>query len=51
MNEKIFGLTLDDYRNYAWTSRKNEVKLDDTGSVLEYLRWMQLEDPSFFYAL
>ena len=27
------------------------MKVDDTGGVLEYLKLMQLDDPSFFYAL
>ncbi|XP_052189986.1 protein FAR1-RELATED SEQUENCE 5-like [Diospyros lotus] len=43
--------THDDYRNYLRTKRTTKVKLDETGGILEYLQRMQLEDPSFFYAL
>ena len=45
------GFTVVDCRNYLQTKRTIEMKVDDTGGVLEYLKLMQLDDPSFFYAL
>ncbi|BFG31912.1 hypothetical protein CerSpe_181860 [Prunus speciosa] len=45
------GFILDDYKNYLHSKRTREMKLGDTGGVLEYLQQMQLNDPNFFYAI
>ncbi|KAM1631202.1 hypothetical protein ACFX2K_019235 [Malus domestica] len=45
------GFIYDDYKNYLHSKRTREIKLGDTGGVLEYLQKMQLNDPNFFYAI
>ncbi|KAI5356073.1 hypothetical protein L3X38_008968 [Prunus dulcis] len=45
------GFIPDDYKNYLHSKRTREMKLGDTGGVLEYLQQMQLTDPNFFYAI
>ena len=45
------GITQVDVRNYLRTKRTNQMRLDDTDGVLEYLERMQLEDHSFFFTL
>ncbi|XP_020426620.1 protein FAR1-RELATED SEQUENCE 5 [Prunus persica] len=45
------GFIPDDYKNYLHSKRTREMKLGDTGGVLEYLQQMQLIDPNFFYAI
>lgn len=45
------GFILEDYRNYLRTKRTSEIKISDTGGVLEYLQQMQSDDPNFFYAI
>ncbi|XP_048334496.1 protein FAR1-RELATED SEQUENCE 5-like [Ziziphus jujuba] len=45
------GFIRDDYKNYLKTKRTIQMKVGETGGVLEYLQSMQLEDPYFFYAI
>nr|XP_048336920.1 protein FAR1-RELATED SEQUENCE 5-like [Ziziphus jujuba var. spinosa] len=45
------GFICDDYKNYLKTKRTIQIKVGETGGVLEYLQSMQLEDPYFFYAI
>ncbi|XP_027166223.1 protein FAR1-RELATED SEQUENCE 5-like [Coffea eugenioides] len=45
------GFIPEDYRNYLRSKRTIQMDVGDTGSVLEYLQKMQLEDPNFFYAI
>ena len=45
------GFIPEDYRNYLRSKRTRDMKIGDTGGVLEYLQGMQLEDPNFFYSI
>ena len=45
------GFIPQDYRNYSRTKRTSQMRLGDTGGVLEYLQSMQLDDPAFFSAI
>ncbi|KAG5562913.1 hypothetical protein RHGRI_005599 [Rhododendron griersonianum] len=45
------GFIPQDYKNYLRSKRRVQMKMGDTGGVLEYLQKMQLEDPNFFYAI
>ncbi|KAK9046069.1 hypothetical protein V6N11_051969 [Hibiscus sabdariffa] len=45
------GLIPEDYSNYLCTKRTKEMRVEDTGGVLEYLQNMQHEDPNFSYAI
>ncbi|XP_062117825.1 protein FAR1-RELATED SEQUENCE 5-like [Humulus lupulus] len=45
------GYTIDDCRNYLQTKRTIQMRLGDTGGILEYLQGMQLEDPAFVSAI
>ncbi|XP_027062786.2 protein FAR1-RELATED SEQUENCE 5-like [Coffea arabica] len=45
------GFIPEDYKNYLRSKRTRDVKIGDTGGVLEYLQKMQFEDPNFFYAI
>nr|XP_048324128.1 protein FAR1-RELATED SEQUENCE 5-like [Ziziphus jujuba var. spinosa] len=45
------GFIRDDYKNYLKTKKTIQMKVGETGGVLEYLQSMQLEDPYFFYAI
>nr|XP_048323797.1 protein FAR1-RELATED SEQUENCE 5-like [Ziziphus jujuba var. spinosa] len=45
------GFIHDDFKNYLKTKRTIQLKVGETGGVLEYLQSMQLEDPYFFYAI
>ncbi|GMJ03099.1 FAR1-related sequence 5 [Hibiscus trionum] len=45
------GFIPEDYRNYLRTRRTKEMKIGDTGGVLEYLQNMQHDDPNFSYAI
>ncbi|XP_026433286.1 protein FAR1-RELATED SEQUENCE 5-like isoform X1 [Papaver somniferum] len=40
-----------DYRNYLRSKRMIQMKVGDTGGVIEYLQNMQLTDPNFVYAI
>lgn len=40
-----------DCNNYLKKKRDQEMKVGDTGGVLEYLQRKQIEDPKFFYAI
>ncbi|XP_016652765.1 PREDICTED: protein FAR1-RELATED SEQUENCE 5-like [Prunus mume] len=40
-----------DYKNYLRSKRTREMRVGDTGGLLEYLQQMQLNDPNFFYAI
>ncbi len=40
-----------DYNNYLKSKQIEEMKVGDTGGVLEYLQQMQFEDHNFSYAL
>ncbi|XP_062100190.1 protein FAR1-RELATED SEQUENCE 5-like [Humulus lupulus] len=40
-----------DYKNYLRTKRMIQMRLGETGGVLEYLQRMQSKDPNFFYAI
>ncbi|KAK4416789.1 protein FAR1-RELATED SEQUENCE 5 [Sesamum alatum] len=44
------GFIFEDYKNYLRSKRTMEMKICDTGGVLEYLQQKQLVDPNFFYA-
>ncbi|KAG8367782.1 hypothetical protein BUALT_Bualt16G0108500 [Buddleja alternifolia] len=48
--EKV-GFIFEDYKNYLRSKRTVEMKIGDTGGVLEYLQQRQLDDPNFFYAI
>ncbi|KAK8512260.1 hypothetical protein V6N12_031984 [Hibiscus sabdariffa] len=41
----------ENYSNYLRTKRTTEMKVGDTGGILEYLQNMQQDDPSFSYAI
>lgn len=43
------GFIPKDYNNYLRTKRSEQMKVGDTGGVLEYLQRMQYEDPNFSY--
>ncbi|KAL4362358.1 hypothetical protein GQ457_04G023220 [Hibiscus cannabinus] len=45
------GFIPEDYSNYLRTKRTTEMKVGDTGGILEYLQNMQQDDPSFSYAI
>nr|XP_048322795.1 protein FAR1-RELATED SEQUENCE 5-like [Ziziphus jujuba var. spinosa] len=45
------GFIRDDYKNYLKTKRTIQMKVGETGGVLEYLQSMQLEDLYLFYAI
>ncbi|KAG8365107.1 hypothetical protein BUALT_Bualt18G0069900 [Buddleja alternifolia] len=45
------GFIFEDYKNYLRSKRTVEMKIGDTGGVLEYLQQRQLDDPNFFYAI
>ncbi|XP_060973319.1 protein FAR1-RELATED SEQUENCE 5-like isoform X2 [Cannabis sativa] len=45
------GMIPVDYKNYLRTKRMTQMKIGDTGGVLEYLQSMQIQDPNFFYAI
>ncbi|KAL4318052.1 hypothetical protein GQ457_18G005870 [Hibiscus cannabinus] len=45
------GFIPEDYNNYLRTKRTKEIKVGDTGGVLEYLQNMQHDDPNFSYAI
>ncbi|GAA0143944.1 hypothetical protein LIER_04511 [Lithospermum erythrorhizon] len=45
------GFIKDDYKNYLRSKRMIEMKMGDTGGVLEYLQRKQDEDPIFSYAI
>ncbi|PSS16368.1 Protein FAR1-RELATED SEQUENCE like [Actinidia chinensis var. chinensis] len=45
------GFIPQDYKNYLRSKRTVQMKIGDTGGVLEYLQKMQLQDPNFFYAI
>ncbi|KAL4332079.1 hypothetical protein GQ457_15G027670 [Hibiscus cannabinus] len=45
------GFIPEDYSNYLHTRRTKEIKVGDTGGVLEYLQNMQHDDPNFSYAI
>ncbi|XP_058073135.1 protein FAR1-RELATED SEQUENCE 5-like [Magnolia sinica] len=40
-----------DYKNYLRKKRMKTMEKGDAGAVLEYFQKMQVEDPSFFYAI
>ncbi|KAG8372478.1 hypothetical protein BUALT_Bualt12G0070300 [Buddleja alternifolia] len=48
--EKV-GFIFEDYKNYLHSKRTVEMKIGDTGGLLEYLQQRQLDDPNFFYAI
>lgn len=41
----------DDYKNNLRTKRMKAMQMGDAGAVLKYLQTMQLNNPSFFYAI
>lgn len=43
------GFIPDDYKNYLRTRRTEEMRVGDTGGILEYLQHMQCDDPNFSY--
>ncbi|KAM6547360.1 hypothetical protein CsatB_019036 [Cannabis sativa] len=45
------GYTIVDCRNYLQSKRTIQMRLGDTGGILEYLQRMQLEDPAFVSAI
>ncbi|KAG8374901.1 hypothetical protein BUALT_Bualt10G0043800 [Buddleja alternifolia] len=45
------GFIFEDYKNYLRLKRTMDMKIGDTGGVLEYLQQRQLDDPNFFYAI
>nr|XP_048321706.1 protein FAR1-RELATED SEQUENCE 5-like [Ziziphus jujuba var. spinosa] len=45
------GFIRDDYKNYLKTKRTIQMKVGETGGILEYLQSMQLENPYLFYAI
>ncbi|CAA0834204.1 Protein FAR1-RELATED SEQUENCE 5 [Striga hermonthica] len=45
------GFIMEDYKNYLRTKRTVEMRVGDTGGVLEYLQQKQVEDPNFFHAI
>ncbi|PIN03955.1 hypothetical protein CDL12_23511 [Handroanthus impetiginosus] len=45
------GFIFEDYKNYLRSKQNVEMKIGDTGGVLEYLQQKQLDDPNFFYAI
>ncbi|KAK4397239.1 protein FAR1-RELATED SEQUENCE 5 [Sesamum angolense] len=45
------GFIFEDYKNYLRSKRTMEMKIGDTGGVLEYLQQKQLVNPNFFYAI
>ncbi|XP_021757130.1 protein FAR1-RELATED SEQUENCE 5-like [Chenopodium quinoa] len=45
------GFLLVDCNNYLRKKREKEMKVGDTGGVLEYLKRKQTDDPKFFYAI
>ncbi|KAL0320529.1 UNVERIFIED_CONTAM: protein FAR1-RELATED SEQUENCE 5 [Sesamum radiatum] len=45
------GFIFEDYKNYLRSKRTIEMKIGDTGGVLEYLQQKQLANPNFFYAI
>ncbi|GAA0183192.1 hypothetical protein LIER_30653 [Lithospermum erythrorhizon] len=45
------GFIKDDYKNYLQSKRMIEMKMGDTGGVLEYLQRKQDEDPNFSYVI
>ncbi|XP_043693069.1 protein FAR1-RELATED SEQUENCE 5-like [Telopea speciosissima] len=49
--EETIDLCQMDYKNYLHSKRMMQMRVGDTGGVLQYLQQMQLEDPSFFYAI
>ncbi|XP_042481306.1 protein FAR1-RELATED SEQUENCE 5-like isoform X2 [Macadamia integrifolia] len=49
--EETIDLYQMDNKNYLHSKRMMQIRVGDTGSVLQYLQQMQLEDPAFFYAI
>ncbi|XP_042405648.1 protein FAR1-RELATED SEQUENCE 5-like isoform X4 [Zingiber officinale] len=45
------GFIPEDYKNYLRSKRTINMRVGDTGGVLEYLQKMQFDDPNFFYAI
>ncbi|XP_062093424.1 protein FAR1-RELATED SEQUENCE 5-like [Humulus lupulus] len=45
------GYTIVDCRNYLQSKRTIQMRVGDTGGILEYLQSMQLEDPAFVSAM
>ncbi|XP_042443240.1 protein FAR1-RELATED SEQUENCE 5-like isoform X1 [Zingiber officinale] len=45
------GFIPQDYNNYLRAKRTRNIRVGDTGGVLEYLQKMQFDDPNFFYAI
>ncbi|KAL8462699.1 hypothetical protein ACS0TY_033644 [Phlomoides rotata] len=45
------GFLFQDYKDYLQSKRTIEMKVSDTGGVLEYLQQRQLDNPNFFYAI
>ena len=48
---QIFNFIPVDYQNYLRTRRMKAMQMGDAGAVLKYLQSMQLNNPSFFYAI
>ncbi|XP_042380345.1 protein FAR1-RELATED SEQUENCE 5-like [Zingiber officinale] len=45
------GFIPEDYKNYLRSKRTRNMRVGDTGGVLEFLQKMQFDDPNFFYAI
>ncbi|XP_042401101.1 protein FAR1-RELATED SEQUENCE 5-like [Zingiber officinale] len=45
------GFIPEDYKNYLRSKRTRNMRVGDTGGVLEYLQKMQCDDPYFFNAI
>ncbi|XP_042465581.1 protein FAR1-RELATED SEQUENCE 5-like [Zingiber officinale] len=45
------GFIPQDYNNYLRSKRTRNIRVGDTGGVLEYLQKIQFDDPNFFYAI
>ncbi|XP_042384950.1 protein FAR1-RELATED SEQUENCE 9-like [Zingiber officinale] len=45
------GFIPEDYKNYLRSKRTRNMRVGDTGGVLEYLQKMQCDDPNFFNAI
>ncbi|XP_042374985.1 protein FAR1-RELATED SEQUENCE 5-like [Zingiber officinale] len=45
------GFIPEDYKNYLRSKRTRNMRVGDTGGVLEFLQKMQFDDPNVFYAI